>query len=94
MEVSEARFSLSEALTALVSARTAVHSFDIEAVKEEVEAGLAVTSSTYALGDEALRELQVRRKGLAVSVALILLLISGVVLTIRRLEARAPSVPA
>lgn len=94
MEVSEARFSLSEALTALVSARAAVHSFDIEVVKKEVEAGLAVTTSTYALGDEALRELQVRRKGLAVSVALILLLISGVVVTIRRLEARAPSVRA
>jgi hypothetical protein len=86
MEVAEARFNLNEATTDLVSARTAVHSFSVDAVREEVEAGLEVTSAAYAHGEDALGELKYRRLGLAVSVTIILGLILGLVLKIRHLE--------
>ncbi len=88
MEVSEAQFALGDATTALVSARTAVHSFSLEAVREEVEGGLEVTAAAYARGQQALRDLQFRRTGLAVSVAIILALIVGLVLKIRQVERR------
>jgi hypothetical protein len=88
MEVSEAQFGLSDATTALIRARTAVHSFSLEAVREEVEAGREVTASAYARGQQALRDLQFRRTGLAVSVAIILALILGLVLKIRQVERR------
>jgi hypothetical protein len=89
MEVSEARFGLNEATTALVSARTAVHSFSLDAVNEEVETGLEVTAVAHARGMQALRDLQFRRLGLAVSVAIILALIAGLVLKIRFIEGRS-----
>jgi len=86
MEVSEASFHLSDARTALVGARTAVHSFRVDSVAAAVETGLEVASAAYASGEEALDELQVRRMGLAVSVAIILVLIVGLVLKIRQIE--------
>ncbi|UCC81768.1 MAG: hypothetical protein JSW46_12240 [Gemmatimonadota bacterium] len=86
LEVSEAQFGLGDARTALVSARTAVHSFSLEAVKEEVDAGLEVTAVAYASGEGALGEFLIRRLGLAISVALILALIAGLVLKIRKIE--------
>jgi hypothetical protein len=88
MEVSGARFGLVEATTALVSARTAVHGFSLDAVSEEVGSGLEATAAAYADGMQALRDLQFRRLGLAVSVAIILALIAGLVLKIRSLEGR------
>ncbi len=89
MEVSEAQFELGGARTALVSARTAVHGFSLDAVSEEVAGGLEVTSAVYGRGEEALAELQFRRIGLAVSVFIILLLIFGLVLKIRQVERKA-----
>ncbi len=86
MEVSQAQFQLNIAMDALVKGRTAVHSFSVDAVTKEVEVGLSVSSKAYAQGVEALDELQFRRKGLAVSVAIILILIVGLVIKIRRLE--------
>jgi predicted CXXCH cytochrome family protein len=88
MEVSQAQFDLNSATTSLVSARTAVHSFSAENVREEVEAGLQVTAQAYARGQDAMDELQFRRIGLAVSVSVLLLLIVGLVLKIRQLESK------
>lgn len=86
MEVSEALFALNGAQTALVSARAAVHSFDVETVASEVEAGLEVTTSSFERGIDALRDLRIRRLGLAVSVVIILILISGLVFKIKEME--------
>jgi hypothetical protein len=88
MEVSQAQFDLNSATTSLVSARTAVHSFSADAVREEVEGGLEVTAQAYGRGRDAMNELQFRRIGLAVSVSIILLLIVGLVLKIRQLESK------
>jgi hypothetical protein len=47
-----------------------------------------VSAKVYARGVRALEELQFRRKGLAVSVVIILAVIVGLVLKIRQLERR------
>jgi predicted CXXCH cytochrome family protein len=86
MEVSQAQFELSGARTALVKARAAVHAFNAGTVEKETETGLSISAKAYALGIRALDELQFRRKGLAVSVVIILALIIGLVLKIRQME--------
>ncbi len=86
MEVSQAQFDLNGAKDALVKARTAVHTFTVQAVKQEVEAGLTISQKAYARGVRALDELQFRRKGLAVSLVIVLALIAAVVMKIRQLD--------
>lgn len=88
IEVSQAQFELSGAKDALVKARAAIHTFNIDPVKKETEAGLAIAAKGYERGLEALEELQFRRKGLAVSVVIILALIGGLVVKIRQVERR------
>lgn len=90
MEVSQARFDLNGANDALVKARAAVHAFSLEAVKKEAAAGLAIGAKAYARGERALEELQFRRKGLGVSLAIVLVLIGGLVVKIRQIERRPP----
>lgn len=89
MEVSQPQFELQAAQNALVQARAAVHAFVLDSVSAHVEEGLRVTAEAHARGERALRELQFRRIGLAVSVTIILALIGGVVLKIRQVDARA-----
>ncbi len=86
MEVSRAQFELEDATNALVKARTAIHAFTADSVKQEMEAGLVITRNAYERGVEALDEHLFRRQGLAVSVALILVLIAGLMMKIRQLE--------
>jgi predicted CXXCH cytochrome family protein len=88
MEVSQAQFDLSGAKDALIKARAAVHAFAAEAVKREVEGGLSVSAKAYARGVRALDELGFRRKGLGVSLVIILAIIVGLVVKIRQLERR------
>jgi hypothetical protein len=88
MEVSQAQFDLNGAREALVKARAAVHAFEVEAVKQAVEPGMGVSAKAYARGVRALDELGFRRKGLVVSVAIILALIVGLVLKIRQADRR------
>jgi Outer membrane cytochrome MtrC/MtrF-like, domains II/IV/Cytochrome c554 and c-prime len=90
MEVSQAQFELNGAQDALVKAQAAVHTFTPEAVKKEAEPGLAISAKAYARGVRALEELQFRRKGLAVSVLIILAVIGGLVVKIRELERQPP----
>lgn len=89
MEVSQAQFDLNGAKDALVKARASVHAFRVEAVKKEAGPGFAISAKAYARGLRALDELQFRRKGLAVSLVIILALIGGLVLKIRQLDRRS-----
>jgi hypothetical protein len=86
MEVSEALVSLNDGQSALVKSRAAIHAFDVEAVREAVEPGMEISGEALASGHEALRDLQIRRMGLAVSVIIIGALIVGLVLKIREIE--------
>ncbi len=86
MEVSQPLFELNEAKTALIKARASSHGFNLEGVKAQVKPGLEISEKSRARGLRALDELQFRRKGLAVSVVIIIALIVGLVVKIRHLE--------
>lgn len=86
MEVSLPLFELSEAKTALIKARAAVHGFDQAQFDKEVAPGLKVSEKAQARGVKALEELQFRRKGLAVSALIIFALVIGLLLKIRQIE--------
>ena len=88
MEVSQARFELEGAQNARVASRTAVHAFQLDSVRTEVVRGLEVSEAGVVAGERALADLNFRRGGLAVSVAIIVALIAGLVLKIRQLERR------
>lgn len=89
MEVSEAALRLAVGRENLIKARVAVHAFEAGAVQEPVSAGLAIADEAYRAGEEALRELNVRRVGLGVSLLAILAVMAGLWLAIRGLENRA-----
>jgi hypothetical protein len=91
MEVSQAQFDLNGAKDSLIKARAAVHAFTADAVKQEAEKGLGISAKAYSRGVKALEELRFRRKGLAVSVLIILGLIAGLVLKIRQFDQRRSS---
>ena len=88
MEVSQARFELGGPNAALVKAGAAIHAASVGAVKKEADAGLAISAKAYARGVRALEELGFRRKGLGVSLVIIVVLIAGLVLKLRQLERR------
>jgi len=88
IEVSQAQFDLNGAKDALVKAQAAIHTFGVEAVAKQAEPGLVIAAKGYERGIEALEELQFRRKGLAVSVVIIVALIGGLVVKIRQLDGR------
>lgn len=89
MEVSQAQFDLQNAQTALLQARTAIHTFETDSVDRHVDEGLAVTDTAIARGNEALEDLRFRRLGLGLSTGVIVLLIGALVLKIWQLERRA-----
>jgi predicted CXXCH cytochrome family protein len=88
MEVSKDIFDLTEARNAIILARNSVHLASVDAVKKEVDRGLEIASTAHARGEKALKEYDFRRKGLAISLGIILAVIAGLVLAIRRLERR------
>ena len=88
MEVSQALFELEDVRNARTRAHSAIHTFKVEPVLAEVEAGLEVTTAAAQRGIEALDEHRFRRVGLGASAAIIFLLIVGLLLKIREIEAR------
>jgi hypothetical protein len=93
MEVSQAQFDLNGAKDALVKARTSVHSYMVAPVKQEVQAGLAITSKVYARGVRAMEDLRFRRVWLVVFLVVILALIAGLVMKIRQTDRRMAAGP-
>lgn len=88
MPVSQAQYELSQSQNALINARAAVHTASLDSVTGAVSEGLEITRSGYDQGEAALEELETRELGLAVSAFVILILILGLVMKIRQLEAR------
>jgi predicted CXXCH cytochrome family protein len=89
MEVSQALFELEDVNDAVHRARSAVHTFQVDLVRQETQAGLEVALRGLERGEEALRENRFRRVGLGLSSAVILLLIGALILKIRDMDARA-----
>jgi len=89
MEVSQAQFELEAVNNALTKARSAIHTFSVGPVEENVDAGLKLTDGGIARATAAMAEHRFRRVGLAFSSAIILVLISGILLKIRQLDRRS-----
>jgi predicted CXXCH cytochrome family protein len=88
MEVSQAKFELRAASDALLKTRAAVHRFDPAVILKLKDDGLQVANKTYAKGEQAMRDLRFRHRGLWVAVGIILVAIAGLVLKIREIDRR------
>jgi len=86
MEVSRPRFELTSARDGLINARVVIHSFNPEALDKVIAPSLAVAEKAKRSGEDALDELQFRRKGLAVSLFIIALAVVSIYLKIRQIE--------
>lgn len=88
MEVSAPRFELkSKGTTAAVEARAFIHTFDADRLVQRAAEGREIARAARAAGEAALAELQFRRKGLAVSLVLVVLVLASLYLKIRRVDA-------
>jgi len=86
MEVSEAILRQTDARQSLVKARANVHAFAVAEVNTPIQQGLAIATEDYRAGQAAMKERNVRRAGLAVSLVAILVTMAGLWLIIRRLH--------
>jgi len=91
MEVSRPKFELREAIDGVTHARVLIHSSSTAEVDKVVAPAVGITGKTYQAGIDALAELNVRRKGLVVSLFFILFLAVLVYLKIRQIERRQPA---
>ena len=86
MEVSEARTEQDQARDSLTKARVSIHSFQTELVEQDIQAGLKIAAKTQAEGQAALAERDRRRRGLGLSLGIILAVLLGLRLYIRQME--------
>jgi hypothetical protein len=86
VEVGDAEYRLAAAEDSLVLARVATHEASVAAVTEAVDGGLKVAAHGITAGKEALEEATHRRTGLAVSLIVIVVLIAGLVIRLRRMQ--------
>ncbi len=86
MEVGEAKLQQTQAQDALTKARVGIHTFAVDPVKAQVDAGMKIANATSAAGESALRERDYRRKGLGVSLLLIGFVVTGLWFYIREIE--------
>lgn len=88
MEMGAQELALSSARSQLTLARTEMHAFDPSRVTPIVDEGLKMVSGVNAAGNGAVAELQFRRRGLAASLAAILLVVVALGLKIRQIDRR------
>ena len=87
MEVEDEKFELRDAHQALLEAKTAVHSFNEKKFDDIVVGkGLKVTSKVTKEAQASIDDYYFRRKGLAVALAITILLAFGLYMFIKRLE--------
>jgi predicted CXXCH cytochrome family protein len=88
MEVSRPLFDLAEGRDRLVLARVEVHRFDVPALQKVLGEGEKIAAAAEASGWRALGDLAYRRKGLAFSAVILLVMIGLVIAKIREIEGR------
>jgi predicted CXXCH cytochrome family protein len=86
MEVSRATFTMAEGHDALINARVLVHTFSPVELKAETGRGMVIADQSYRMGEDALEDLQFRRKGLALSLVVIVLAVVALYLKIQHIE--------
>lgn len=89
MEVSRPQFEMKDAQDKLINARVVIHSFSPGEMETVINPGLAVARKAHQAGQDALDELQFRRKGLAASLIFISLAVVAVYLKVRQIESRS-----
>ena len=89
IEVSDQELALREASTKLTLARTEMHGFDPAKVAPIIAEGTTIVASVDAAGERGAAELQFRRRGLAVSLGAILLLVVALGLKVRQVDRRS-----
>ncbi len=83
MEVSRPTYDLSEGRDRLVLARVNIHYFDPSALRKVLDEGDKIAQASQQSGRQALEDLAYRRKGLAVSAVILLIMITLLLLKIR-----------
>jgi hypothetical protein len=66
-----------------------MHAFQPAEMRKPIEAGMAIANETKRAGESALREKDIRRFGLAVSVVFIAITIAAIWFLLRRIETDA-----
>jgi len=90
VEVSEPKFRLIEANTALILVRNLTHSFSLTEIEEKIGDGEKVVSEVTRAGEDALREAKFRKTGLIIATCFIFLLALALFLKIKQITKRAP----
>ncbi len=91
MEVSKPLYDLTEGRDRLVLARVNVHYFDSASLNKVLSEGEKIAQASQASGAQALDELAYRRKGLAISVIILLIMIGLLLLKIREIAQKKQS---
>ena len=91
MEVSRPKFELREAIDGVTHARVLIHTSSTAEVDKVIGPAANVAANTHKAGEDALAELNFRRKGLVVSLVFILFLAGLVYLKLRDIESRQPA---
>ena len=88
MEVSEAKLDLVQAKDALTKARVTLHTADPAKIEADMKPGFDAAAKDYDAGKRALAERDYRRVGLGLALIAIAIVIVGLRLYIRQIEAR------
>jgi predicted CXXCH cytochrome family protein len=89
MEMGAQELALGNARSQLTLARTEMHAFDASRLTAVTEQGMAIVGGVDQAGDRAVAELRYRRRGLAASLAAILLVVTALGLKIRQIDRRS-----
>lgn len=88
MEVGQVKLEQAQARDALTKARVTIHAFQVDRLNQDIEAGMKVVEKTQKAGHAALAERDFRRKGLALSLITIVVVLIGLRLFVREIEGR------
>jgi predicted CXXCH cytochrome family protein len=88
IEVSAQELALGQAHTHLTLARTEMHTFDASRVDPAIQEGLGIVAGVDAAGQQGLAELRFRRRGLAISLVAILIVVVALGLKLRQIDRR------
>ena len=88
IEVRTEDLALGEARSRVTLARTEMHAFDPARLEPVIAEGLRIVASVDTAGERAVGELRFRRRGLALSLGAILLVIVALAMKIRQIDRR------
>jgi predicted CXXCH cytochrome family protein len=91
MEVSRPKFELREAIDGVTHARVLIHTSSVAEVDKVIVPAVNVAEKSHKAGEDALSELNFRRKGLVVSLFFLLFLALLVYLKLKQIESRQPA---